>query len=265
MASTRSFVLDKKLFNPSLYSSLVQFWFNGVAPRASNISPEVVSRWFGVGTDAAFKSRFDADCRSAYGEALASIGPERFPLPQFVDIDTDRTNYPDIVCSFVDQLENAENVEEESSTNAALGLTLLLDQIPRNIFRNNQSLIYNHYDRVSRAVGSEIRARKLDRAERFANYPPWRVWFYLPLEHSESSKDHDIMQQMLVDMQARAEQRHDTDAMEYIKTQVDYETRHANIINKFGRYPHRNKALNREATPEEREWLEGGGETFGTG
>lgn len=46
-------------------------------------------------------------------------------------------------------------------------------------------------------------------------------------------------------------------------TQLDYEKRHLTVIQKFGRYPHRNPILERKATQEEEQYLQQGGETFG--
>lgn len=49
----------------------------------------------------------------------------------------------------------------------------------------------------------------------------------------------------------------------FLNTVLEFEKRHKVIIERFGRYPHRNEAMGREATPEEVEYLKNGGETFG--
>ena len=144
---------------------------------------------------------------------------------------------------------------------AALGLMLLLDQMPRNVFRTQQSLIYTHYDRISRAVAYAIYASSLDTCSRYKSSPPYRMWFYLPLMHSEAMADHDLMQEKLEDM----EKEGDDEAKEYLGTLKAFEGRHRVILERFGRYPHRNGVLGREATEEERRWLEEGGDTFGAG
>lgn len=55
-----------------------------------------------------------------------------------------------------------------------------------------------------------------------------------------------------------------TDALQaFLTNTFDYEKRHKVIIERFGRYPHRNPALGRKSTPEEIEYLENGGDTFG--
>lgn len=60
------------------------------------------------------------------------------------------------------------------------------------------------------------------------------------------------------------EQKRDEDAIKYVETTIGFEKRHNVILEKFGRYPHRNQVLGRESTAEEMEYLENGGETFGT-
>ena len=265
METVRPFALDKRLFNSALYSNVIDVWLAGVPPRATHVDPKLRGRWFGVGVDAASKAHFDCQCHAACSEALRSIGPETFQLPKSAGIEADRTNYANIARPFVGELDGSDSNAKADATDSALGLTLLLDQIPRNVFRDNQALIYGHYDRISRAVTTEIYARKLDRHERFVNSPPWRIWFYMPLEHSEALADHETMQLMLADMQARAEERNDTKAMEYLEEQTSFEMKHAQIIRQFGRFPHRSTVLGRKSTPEEKQWLENGGDTFGAG
>lgn len=71
-----------------------------------------------------------------------------------------------------------------------------------------------------------------------------RVFLYLPFEHSE----------LLVD-QARAVELTSTSAQADLK----YAVEHRDIIQRFGRFPHRNRMLGRETTPEEQAFLDGGG------
>ncbi|TIS81906.1 MAG: DUF924 domain-containing protein, partial [Mesorhizobium sp.] len=71
-----------------------------------------------------------------------------------------------------------------------------------------------------------------------------RVFLYLPFEHSESLADQERSLELTA---ARAP--------DYLK----YAKEHLEIIQRFGRFPHRNKMLGRETTPEEKTFLEGGG------
>ncbi len=59
--------------------------------------------------------------------------------------------------------------------------------------------------------------------------------------------------------------RHVEGAKALAKSMTDFERKHYDIVKQFGRYPHRNAAMGREMTEEERRYLENGGETFGGG
>jgi uncharacterized protein (DUF924 family) len=111
------------------------------------------------------------------------------------------------------------------------------------------------------------------------------MWFYLPFEHSEDLQMHEdclkAFQGMLDEVQAvvdtdeaaftedaanfRKAVARNLDATKgFLETVVAFEKRHHVIIERFGRYPHRNKALGRQATAEEEAYLQNGGETFGS-
>ena len=198
MSSLRAFQLDKRLFNPTLYSSLLNFWFKGLPANATAPSNDLISKWFGVNISAKDKLSFDNGCASNYQSPLESIGPKNLSLPSFTDVDRDRQHHSDIASPFVGQFKRG-NTAAGGDPDAALGLMLLLDQMPRNIYRRNQELIYGHYDRISRAVLTEISAQKLDRHKKYRLSPVHRQWFYLPLMHSESMEDHKLLFEFLTD------------------------------------------------------------------
>ena len=121
----------------------------------------------------------------------------------------------------------------------ALALLLLLDQAPRNVFRGN-----------AHAFATDPLARRFAAAALEAGYdqacePLLRPFFYLPFEHSEAPAD-----------QARSVALFEAlgDAMS-----LRYARDHHEVIERFGRFPHRNAALGRETTPEEQAWLDAGG------
>lgn len=123
----------------------------------------------------------------------------------------------------------------------ALALVLLVDQIPRNVFRGSahawatDGLARRHADRALAAGFDE------------AVDPALRVFFYLPFVHSESLADHE-----------RALELH----RRLPGPDADRWARHHHaIIERFGRFPHRNALLGRETTPEEQAFLAGGGFT----
>lgn len=128
----------------------------------------------------------------------------------------------------------------EARPESALALVLLLDQIPRNIFRGTPRAYAA--DPAARAVADRAIARSFDAA-----LPPaWRKFFYMPLHHSESLADQRRSAELL-------------DALPKNPNQVDngkYARRYVRIIERFGRFPHRNAILGRQSTPEEIAFLE---------
>ncbi|MFC7301847.1 DUF924 family protein [Cognatiluteimonas weifangensis] len=125
------------------------------------------------------------------------------------------------------------------TADGALGLVLLLDQIPRNIFRGNAHAYAT--DPLARHFAARALAAGHDRA----CAPALRLFFYLPFEHSEDAAD----QQRAVALIAAL-----GDA-EYLA----YAQAHHDTIARFGRFPHRNAALGRTSTPEEQAYLDTGG------
>jgi uncharacterized protein (DUF924 family) len=127
----------------------------------------------------------------------------------------------------------------EETADSALALVITLDQFPRNMFRGSARTF--SADALARAVVDRAIARGLDRG-----FPPAeRAFFYLPFEHSENLAD-----------QLRA--------VELIRTTGDADLLkwaevHADIIRRFGRFPHRNSVLGRVTTLAEQAFLDGGG------
>jgi uncharacterized protein (DUF924 family) len=127
----------------------------------------------------------------------------------------------------------------QKEPDSALALVILLDQFPRNMFRGSarafaadplardvaDSAISQGYDK---AVGKELRA-----------------FFYLPFMHSEEIEDQEYCIELC---RALGDEEN-----------VKYAEIHAEIIRRFGRFPHRNPVLGRDTTPEEQAFLENGG------
>lgn len=258
MSAFRSFSLDSRLFNPTLYANLLKLWFNGLPTGATASSGELAKRWFGAGANESEKAAFDHECHSAFNEALSSIAPAKFDLPVFSDVETDRDHYTEIAAPFLGQFyENGSGNPE-----AALGLSLLLDQIPRNVFRNNQVVIYGHFDRIARAVFYALHKLQLDQHDQYRMSPVHRTWFYMPLMHSESLADHQLFGHIMQDFKSKLEIRGDQSGIQNVEQMLSFEAKHADIIESFGRYPYRNGFLGRKTTAEEQKWLDEGGERF---
>jgi uncharacterized protein (DUF924 family) len=127
----------------------------------------------------------------------------------------------------------------ENSPGSALALVIVLDQFPRNMFR--QSARSFATDPLARTVAGRAIAKGFD--QRIAM--PERSFFYLPFEHSEELADQE---RAVVLMGATG----DADLLKWAEL-------HADIIRRFGRFPHRNAAVGRTTTPEEQAFLDGGG------
>ena len=253
-------MLNPSLFNTRLYRSILNLWFQDVPSHASSVPPPVLARWYGYSPEA---KAFDAQCSSTAREALLSIAPSRYTLPTPTESGSPATSR--IAEPFLAQLSSSRPDEANlAPEQIGLALIILLDQCSRNCFRDSQKDIYTHYDRIARGVLRALMARELDTHDRYRDLPAWRLWFYMPLTHSESLRDHDMFGEKLVEMRKSMEAKGDGDAVAQVDLALGFEKRHRVIIEKFGRYPHRNKMMARESTDEERDYLENGGETFGT-
>lgn len=116
-----------------------------------------------------------------------------------------------------------------------LALILLLDQLPRNLYRGTAEAFAT--DAEARAAARIALQRGFDRSLPAS----WRTFIYLPFEHSEDLADQELSLTLFGALArdpdfARGE---------------DYAKRHHAIIARFGRFPHRNEALGRASTPEE--------------
>jgi uncharacterized protein (DUF924 family) len=127
----------------------------------------------------------------------------------------------------------------EDTADGAFVLLLALDQFPRNMFRGEATAFAT--DPLARAVAGRAIARGFDMT--FAN--PERRFFYLPFMHSEALAD----QERCAALCRRAD---DPEGIRYAE-------HHADIIRRFGRFPHRNAALGRISTAEEIAFLDDGG------
>ena len=123
------------------------------------------------------------------------------------------------------------------SADGCLALCILLDQVPRNIFRGTARAYAS--DAQARAVARHAVERGFDLA--FEDQDR-RMFLYLPLEHSEEAADQELCVALC---------RGRIDDPDYLR----YAERHREIIARFGRFPHRNRILGRESTPEETAFL----------
>ena len=131
------------------------------------------------------------------------------------------------------------------SAESALALVLLLDQFTRNVYRGTPRAFAG--DSRARAVATAAVERGFDRQLPLDR----RHFFYLPFEHSEDVGD----QRRSVALFRSWAEAHDGAQRDQALAQMTYVYRHQEIVERFGRFPHRNAILGRESTAEELAFL----------
>ena len=119
---------------------------------------------------------------------------------------------------------------------------IVLDQFSRNIYRD--SPLAFAYDDHALVLAQDALHVKADQDLE----PRQRAFLYMPLMHSETREAHEIA---LTLFKAPG-----------MEANLDFELKHKVIIDRFGRYPHRNEILGRQSTPEEIEFLKESGSSF---
>jgi uncharacterized protein (DUF924 family) len=125
----------------------------------------------------------------------------------------------------------------------ALALLILLDQFPRNLYRDSGHAFAT--DGKARAIAAAALAAGHDKAVA----AELRPFFYLPYEHSESLADQETS---IALCEGLLKDTGDADTLKWAIA-------HRDIIARFGRFPHRNKALGRSTTAAEQDFLDEGG------
>jgi uncharacterized protein (DUF924 family) len=132
-----------------------------------------------------------------------------------------------------------------------VGLVILLDQFPRNIHRSDGSAFA--YDATARRHAEKLIAGGVDRF-----FLVERPFLFLPLMHSEAVADQDRCVLLLASEALRAPE----EWTETFRLNLDFATKHRDLIRKFGRFPHRNAMLGRATTEEEAAFLAEHGRGF---
>lgn len=143
----------------------------------------------------------------------------------------------------------------QGTSEGALALVILLDQFTRNIYRGTLGAYCG--DDAAFAIATRAVAAGLDRALSV----PGRIFLYHPFHHSEVLAEQDRVASLLEALEHEAPDEWKA----YVRRSVEGFGRHRDIVARFGRFPHRNRVLERVCTPEEIAYLEGGPETFGQG
>jgi len=125
----------------------------------------------------------------------------------------------------------------------ALALMILLDQFPRNLYRDSGHAFAT--DPLARSLA----ARAIEAGHDQHVDAALRIFFYLPFTHSEALADQD---RSVALFEAHDAATGDIESLKFAVT-------HREVIRRFGRFPHRNPALGRESTAEELAFLDEGG------
>jgi len=150
-----------------------------------------------------------------------------------------------LVARFSDVHQRAsccELFEWRKEAKGRLAEIIVLDQLSRNMFRDSPLAFAN--DALALALAQEAIAIGADESLS----PTQRCFLYMPFMHSESLAIHEIAVELF--------------RKNGIESNLDFEFKHKRIIEKFGRYPHRNKILGRQSTAEEIEFLTRPGSSF---
>ena len=133
----------------------------------------------------------------------------------------------------------------QTTGDGALALCLLLDQMPRNIFRGSARAF------ATDPMALDVASRAIDQGFDQHLVPARRQFFYLPFMHSERLADQErslALHRQLGD-----------------ETGLAYAEDHARIIKRFGRFPHRNAIIGRRSTEDELAFLAAGARDYGQG
>ena len=194
---------DNNTVDRSSVQEILEFWFGAADSNDPRQTRQTQARWF-------------------------------IPDPDFDRVCTER---------FLDRHEDAARGSFDDwrhEPRSCLALVLLLDQFPRNMFRN-----------TPRAFATDVKARGIARHAIGAGIdralsPVNRMFLYLPLEHSENLDDQ--IESMRLTRALAAEDPGMAEALKYAK-------QHLEIIQRFGRFPARNVALGRQSTDQELAFL----------
>ncbi len=134
-----------------------------------------------------------------------------------------------------------------------LGLIILLDQFSRNIHRGTERAFAFDHEAL------ELSRSGIDAGMDQALEALERMFFYMPFQHAEHGET-QLRSVALFESLAASSPAHQRG---FFELSLEHAREHQHLIARFGRFPHRNRVLGRESTPEESAYLEGGGKTFG--
>ncbi|KAG2026300.1 hypothetical protein GB937_001809 [Aspergillus fischeri] len=269
MASDQSATLDQLLV-PSLLPRIYTFWFQHIPSNERLLLPssEDWMKWFLKSDD------FDNACSYALPPFPSCIAPAKPYSSQFSSI----------LAAIRDTNTTAEDLLSRANPSTPqdwLALVILLDQFPRNIYRGESSrIVFEFFDPLARTIALKAAdAGYPSGTSPFRYRQGQRIWFYMPFIHAEDLEMQELARVKYVEMAEdftrlldgdvtglsddEAETRrilleNRTRLEEQLKTHFRVQREHYDPIARFGRFPHRNAALGRVTSDEERRFLEEG-------
>ncbi len=205
--------MDNVLFGTAILDEVHRYWFGELSGPAP-FPKEKSEIWFRQ-SDAT-----DSYIRAHFGDAIAPAVAEHWDLHRL-------------------------------TREQQVGLVVLLDQFPRNIFRSSGEAFA--CDVHARTVADRLLAHGHGRYHLIE-----RMFLYLPFEHGEAMADQIRSMRLYEDLLADAPE----DQRQFYKGVLDFAAKHRDLIARFGRFPHRNVMLGRETTPEEAAFLKEHGRGF---
>lgn len=185
----------------------------------------------------------------------ATMGAQKFWFMKDSAFDEHfRTKFTD----YYQQTKDTDLKDLAKTPESALAECIILDQYPRNSFRDH-SLAFATDSKALICAEKAIQ-------EQFDQRLPIIAcsFLYLPFEHAEDAVLQDRSVELFIKLLERAQNSHpdQQDLIATCKSYVDYAEKHRDIITRFQRFPHRNQAVGRQSTPAEKEFLTQPGSSF---
>jgi len=141
----------------------------------------------------------------------------------------------------------------QETPEGSLALVILLDQFTRNLYRGTPDAWRN--DTQALAVAEHA----ITAGQHLSLSVPGRIMLYHPYHHSEDARQ----QQKAVTLFSELKEASGKNWEEEVENHLSFVRGHAEIVETFGRFPHRNQTLGRNSTPEEQAYLEKDSRSYG--
>jgi len=195
------------------YKDVLDFWFEDInEDTVLSTDLPVVMRWF------AKIPEFDFEIKKRFGPNIRKAAKRGYP-------------------------------QWEKDPHGRLALVILLDQFPRNVFRDDVKAF--DYDLMALEYCLRSIKENLDADLLLVE----RQFLYLPLMHSEVMEVQEMSLKQFGELVSLAEEE-DSKNLDYFKNVMDFAQRHYDIIREFRRFPHRNQVLGRRSTSDEVAFLQ---------